>query len=854
MGLTAEQQARLDALEAADAAESGQSADPRGEKVGTWRFPAEGAAPADTQKGGQIAVGDQSGVPILGAGGAQPAPAPATQSPPAPAGLTPQQQARLDALEAADAAEAKATTPKEDGMLARAFEKVWPTKEEKDGGVINPELEKYPDWMTAPEVHDPTSPAAYKAILGNIASLGPDDVKAILHEQFPDAKVEKRGEYVTAQFKPDGPIYASKPGLRKSDFVRAGLGVPATVAAALAAPEMLPAFVPAALSALAGTGLGVHILGMMRHEAGGTAPSATEDAIGMGAHVALAPVTALAGKALQTGFNAIRGIAPEAAGAMTAEQLAPEIVAAARNDTGAQARVAGQVMPDQGAVAAARSLPGVDGRPLADSLTPAQLSTNKVFQELAQSAPNAARTHIKAIGALGETLDKITKQAGAIESQAGVETALKNETKGQLDAAKHLMEDLYAKLDGREAVAANPERGIVAKPAVTAMVPGSAPNPTPNFDAAFRDVSEKGVAPDWVQKVRTALEKPSKVSGDLGPPVRSTVQRIKTLVGEATQGSGPFAKLGKATAKKLYNALVLDVEAGAENFSPGAKALSQEAKAAYLAHDAMDQMVATTMGKELEKSLTDQMARAVGELPHTDGKVFDKLIKATPEQMRPGLVKWALRQFIKENAEGGSLLEIRKFNSWMNSMKDSPPSWRALKAYAGDELADNLEKTYKVSRSVETASKRFAPDFTSTFPDELTTSEKAKAGAKYALKALVLDNFPIKIPDFVGYNIMGSVFDPRTPLKSAVEDFLSSPAGRMAIESQLKGSVSDGFIRNMMESGPAKRMLDAMKVPVSQRQAWWQRAFNSASSGSPATAHARATGAPNDSDLVKVAQ
>lgn len=856
MGLS---QQEIDALKAEraqlvaqDAQNSGEVQNdlPAGQESGLdaqYSFPKTAAVPVPDSGGlPQIQIGDNVDRQV-----GQPAQAPAVAAAP----LTPRQIEDLKAeraqLVAQDEGAPKSPEKKPDqrGMIQKAIEKIYPTTEEKDGGVINPELEKYPDWMTAPEVHDPTSPAAYKAILGNIASLGPDDVAGVLKEQFPDAKVERKGEYVTAQFKPGGPTYASKPGLRYSDFIRAGLGIPVMSAGAAAAAGALPAAVPAALSSLAGTGLGIHLLGVLRHDAGGSAPSLTEDAVGMGVHAALAPVTALAGKAIQSGYNAVRGIAPEAAGQMTAKQLAPEIVNASRGNRTAQNAVAAQVMPDQEALAAARSLPGVDGRPLADSITPAQLSTNKAFQELAQSSPGALRTHGRAISALGETMDKITKQAGAQESQAGVETALKNEAKSQLGAAKDLMEDLYAKLDGREAAAANPEKGIAAKPAVEPMVPGSAPTPADNFDAAVAKIAEgeKGIVPEWVQKVRDALDKPSKASGDLGPPTRDTVKRIKTLVGEATQGQGRFSKLGRTTAKTLYNALVADIEGGAESFSPGAKALSQEAKAAYLAHDAMDTMVKVTMGQELEKSLTDQMSKAVGELPNTDGKVFAGLIKATPEQMRPGVVKWALRQFVKENAEGGSILDIRKFNSWMNSMKNSPESWAALKSYAGDELSGNLEKTYKVSRSVETASKRFAPDFTSTFPDELPAGDKLKMGAKYALKAYVLDK--MHIPDFIGYNILGSVFDPTTPLKSAVEDFLSSPAGRMAIENQLKGPVSEGFIRNLMDSGPAKRMLDAMRVPISERQQWWTRAFNTSAAGSPARPRAS-----NDADLVKVGQ
>lgn len=788
---------------------------PYGERIATWHFPAEGSAPADSRPSGLLDINSAANqsMPAIGSAGSQPTPRPAAPPPAKPAEdkEDPELAAMIPKLE---------KKADERSMLEKLQEKVYPTKTEAEGGVINPDLEKLPDWtLMAPVAEHPINSA--RAALGTLISTK-EETAAVIKEQFPGTKVEEKGAYLVITPKGSGQSYAWKPGIRTSDFARAALTIPVAGAGAAAVgagvAAALPGAVGAGLTGLGSTLAGAGLLELEKYSAGGGF-----NPLNLAGAVAGHGVIQGIGAGLGAVGRRVFGTAPEVGGAlagaegatlqpganapaapqMTAEQLGPEMAAAGRGMGSSQRAVAGQAMADPELMTAARNLTGPDGRPLIESMTPAQLSQNPTYQSLANAGTGAVESHNRTIRGLGHALTDALDAAGAKSNQGSLERAAKTAIEDRLARAKAVVDKIYGLLDGADAVEASGTEP--ARAAVKGLVAPETRTAIPKFKEAIAGIEkELGTLPDPVKKFRNQLLSGGEI------PTRKMVDRMRKIAG-ADIGKGG-KKYGIDIAHALYDALDEDQLTGGESFKGEVESLSKMGKVASITHREMNKMVHGVLGKELEHSLTDKLESEVVNLAHGDEREFNRLIMTTPDEMRPDLAKFALRQFVDRSRN----LDIRSLNDWYKAMEGNRPSWNALKAHIGPDLAENLERVGKLSRNVEAAMDAAAPvDFKGTFREPWNLPGLAAKG----LKTLAVAKLTTPL-GAAGYAIADLIFAKKAALAEAMGEYLASPAARQFMTAELKGTVTAGMIRNMMEVASFRKVMHLANIPVHARQAW----------------------------------
>lgn len=747
-----------------------------------------------------------------------PSPTPGAANPPAPAAV-------------AD------TGPQPDSWAEDIKQAIFPTKEEKDGGVINPKLHKYPDWIDAPEIRGSLTPDAIMTLLGTAAPQGPDDIKNIVKKQFPNAKVErpnapngKPGSYVTMQFEPDGPTYAYKPGLQKSDFFRAMMGAPVAGAGVAMAGALPLLGVGAGLSGVIGAMLASRLSGSVRQRAGGSEPSLVED-MGAGVvHSAIGMGTRAAGGL----WNFITGSAPEVA-ASTEQQAQKALgsigVGAARGDAGDQARWAAANQPNPEAVAAANALPTPNGQGVLPSLHPAYVSDNPTFQQVSQAIPPVAGTlpaPTVAAQGLGSSFETMLDKAGAEANAGNVDREVKPLIKGVIDKAKKLTSDLYAEVWGKDGVGG--------------LVPAKTETPVPSFDKYMSDAEAAagGKLPDELAKIRDALYQGSEKT-----PTQYTVEgvRRKLSAASAKNPTGPYASiLDRHQAGALNAALDADQMAKAATMGGDIPGKALAAKAAAKASADAERLAVSTLGKSGaaslgKKSIAGQVNSAVRALATSTSENFDKLMSITPDELRQKVAQSSLYQFIKDNGE----LDIKGFVGWYKNLEKNKASFNALTGHLGDEMKTNLGNMYKVASSVQDAIKKASPglDFASTFSDEASPAQFAKKllllGSANVARKGVAHLTGIELPGEMFNYLLAEkfIFGAKTPAKEAVMDMLSGPMGRAGMEQFGKGPVSDGFLRNFINSSAVKRVTNALQVPAGEAEMFWRKLFTTGAVGSP---------------------
>ncbi len=779
--------------------------------VAQFNFPrtAQAATAPDSAALPQIQVGENVSRQL-----GQPDPGVAAQT---PAALTPEQINALKAERAQLADEEAKAAPQEEGKLAKLWEKIHPTKTEAEGGVINPDLEKLPDWtmMAEPAAHPiNTARAALGTLISNI-----DETKDVIKEQFPQAKVEKKGAYLLIT-QPDGSQYSWKPGMRASDFARAAATIPvaAPVAGAAAAGAALLG-APAAAAGLVGTLGSAAYLESLKSSTGGGfsagnvvgagllhgvlhAPGAALRALGVLAPEASGALAGAEGAAIQPGTPP----APEvpAAPVMSEAELSSNLASAGRGSSSAARAVAGQVRPDPELLTAAQGLVGADGQPLVESLTPAHLSGNRIYQRLANAAAGAGETHAEAARGLGGALKQAWELAGAPSNQGALENQVKNAITRRLDAAARLVDETYAAIDGADAVAAS--EGSPGRPAVQGIVARSAPAPVPEFNSVIETARKDlgNTLPKAVEKLRAEL---FSGAGADGVPTRAMVNRIRMMVGRDIGAGGK--KYGIGLAHDMYNALDAAYLSSAEKFRPEAGQLLADGKRASIFLREARDLTNSVLGERAQNSLTDKITQEVGSLAHGTSDEFSRVMSVAPDAMKPGLARFALRQFVDR---AGSL-DVRALNDWFKAMKGNPSSWNALKMYIGEDLANNLESTAKISSNVEAAMNAVRPR--QPFPEPWNLPGIAKK----MLKMAVLAKFTGPL-GAGAYALGDRILAPPSALNTAVGEYLASPAARAFMAAEMKGAVTPGMIRSVMENGLFRKAAHLANLPVHARQAF----------------------------------
>ena len=289
--------------------------------------------------------------------------------------------------------------PQPDSWGKDIQEFIYPTKLKSEGGVVDEEHEKKPDWYSMPEMSTLLSIPSIRAILAT-PFTGSEATKDILKARFGiDAKQD--GAYWIAKSKVDGKEYAWKPGLRKSDFERGALGAAefsggAKLAAGLVGliPGMAAAPAVAGATAQSPGTLATIAAGVGHGLAGSTATEAAKYAGGGGFSL-----PSIAGQGVLGGVMATPGAVMEAlqnrimggAAAGTMEDTGQLLGRGARGNNFAQQEFVNRLGTDAATRTAAQNL-GADVTPdVLAATTPVGQEALAVSQAAKSSGGNAYR-------------------------------------------------------------------------------------------------------------------------------------------------------------------------------------------------------------------------------------------------------------------------------------------------------------------------------------------------------------------------------------------------------------------------------------------------------------------------------
>lgn len=756
--------------------------------------------------------------------------------------------------------------PQPQGRFARLWEHIHPTKTEAEGGVINPELDKLPDWTDAPEMSltdsNPFSNHTNRALMAQLGTLisGPEETLAVLKEQFPGAKIEKKRAYIVINSE-DGQRYSWKPGMRASDWTRAAKTIPVTAGGAALTTALLPEAAATAAAGLLPVLGGQALLELQKARAGGGVSLGNMVGAGLlhgllhgtGRTTAINALADEGGGALAGAEGAaVQPPAPAAPPAppappMTTEQLRAEMAAAGRGNASSAAAVAGQVNPNPEAMAAARTLKGPDGQPLIESLTPAQLSQNPRYRGLANAATGAEDTHKQTISALGGALDNAIEVAHSPANQGALETAAREEIGSRLSIAKKLASEKQREVWGRHGVGG--------------LVPGNTPTPISKFDAFIKTMQENrlGNLPPEVEQIRNDLYrgtrwiKTAQTEAQLAAEKAAQEEYGKFLTSEhpnmtpaqrmnesarlrdvadiqvrkrfagvrqsPTQAmvepirrklqSGGYKDADRALQTELASILWDDQIETAKTIGGEVADKALDARGSWWAQSEMHRVAHSVLGEDLTKSLTDKVTAAVRDMPHGPPDEVKRILNVAPVSMRHDLVKFATRQFVDRNRN----LDVVGLNDWYKAMEGNRPSWNMFKSYAGADLAEGLESTAKISRNVEAAMRAAKPR--GEFPEPWDLPGLAKK----AFKLLVAGHIGGPL-GAAGYAIADRILEKPSPINDAVGKYLASPISCAFMTAAERGYVSPGLFQSMLRDPAFRMVMDAAQIPAHARQAW----------------------------------
>lgn len=582
--------------------------------------------------------------------------------------------------------------PSDESAQQRSFlsdlaEAIYPTKTVKEGGKIDENLEKLPDWSWMPEVHNLLSPNTDRALLGLASSVHLRDIEDIFKTRFgPEGvTVEKQGDYLVLTSPSDGRKYKWAPGFRGSDIPRtiAGMGVYtggtllAGAGAAAAAPLVpaalagaVPASVLAAGGLLASGAAGAGALELAKGAGGGTpnAEGVTEGALlnlGLG----------VGGKLLRMGKNFIRGAAPEV-GATAVEAGVPVLV------------------PPEPPVLPPRPPPAVlqprvsKPPPIAPPAPPA---------DVPMPAPPPPSATIPALEAKGAQLAEgfgnrdVSQVDAAVRDWHNVQ--LQGYAKNVRAAYKHIDETIGT-------------QGADASDSL----------------AFIKNLEQEAGGPDkipaWVKKIRRELTPEELEGGGSVPPTMGKLDEVQRRVGKWAGPKNPAVptEVDQSVARGLFGPLKKDQLRSAQALNMGeeletARALARQQstlrkKAAILFGPQTGEHLA---GETLEGEALSQKALVGDLMPKTKASVlalsegesadFIQRMKALPQDQRSDIIGSSLASAFGEVSPNGSL-DLDRFAKWYEGVQANSVSRDALGICISPKVRQNLKDLYQVYQEI----------------------------------------------------------------------------------------------------------------------------------------------------------
>lgn len=490
--------------------------------------------------------------------------------------------------------------------------------------------------------------------------------------------------------------------------------------------------------------------------------------------------------------------------------LASTAKAAARGgeESSAMKTLATQASPDPKIVEAAKRL-GIE-----EHLQPDHVSSNQAFRELAQAVKSvpgstARAAEIQGLEAVAQKADDLVSSLGG-KSPGNIDASVRSKMSSTIDELETKANELYDTL--------------------RANVNAKTETPAENVLSFIRNKADDlGGEQNLSQLEQTVLAKlgPKQVKDAAGnvvgtkQPTYALVDDVRKAVGEAARGKGAdaFKDADRGLAKKLYS--LLEDDQGSVLRQLGMEDTFNAARAAVKMRKGVEDDMMSIFGKNLQKSMVDQLTGAMRSLSKGDSAKLNKLIAAIPEDMRKDVVASGLTSAFNR-ANSSKPINFSSYTDWYEGLLKNKPAMTALMTNLPSEARKNLSDLYRVSKGIRdsVSRERITTGRLQVVKEELTGGETlmqrmieaAKpTGAKLATEA-VTTMFGAPGAGLGAAFVQGMTKKTDT-LLAADAVFASHQFRKLAAEAAAKGEPSASSIRSLIMLPSFKKFANKVQLP-----------------------------------------
>lgn len=373
------------------------------------------------------------------------------------------------------------------------------------------------------------------------------------------------------------------------------------------------------------------------------------------------------------------GAAPAAA--QTSEGLAKAVVestkAPSRKKIPTMERLASEVMPDETILQAAERLG------LKDQLIPSQYSRSQAYRELEQGLASIPSSQLnaqqkQAASMLAQKADDLIQQYGGDIDKAALSADFKSRGLSMIDDLAKQSDELYRK--------------------VGEAVPPATKVNAPNAIEVLRNKADELGGPEYLTPVERRV-----LSGISAEPTYARLDLIRKQIGEGLRGRGPFKDSESGSLKRLYGALSDDQQVAAEAL--GAGEMFSAAKQLVASRKAIEDDLASVLGKDLSGAITAKTGSAIKSLSSGNYKEFDRVMASIPKDMQQRVVMTSLNDAFTAGSRMEKQLSAPGFVDWYEGLRRNSAAKARLDKYMPKEARATLDDIAKVAKGMRDASK-----------------------------------------------------------------------------------------------------------------------------------------------------
>lgn len=433
---------------------------------------------------------------------------------------------------------------------------------------------------------------------------------------------------------------------------------------------------------------------------------------------------------------AVPPVTPEAppvtpAAAMTPEELAATTRKASQGGIGsgkAMEKLAAETAPDAPTVKAMNEL-GFEYQP--DHVT-----SNSAYRELAQILKSVPGSETKAaevqmLAHNAEKADAIIEKLGGTHDLSELSHDTLGTMNGIYAALKTSARALYKKIED-----AIPATTPAAAPDVLALIAkraeqlGGAEFLTPGEKKILEQLTPKAVesGPAIDALVRNGHISAADYAAAVGAgkpvmkqPTYALLDQVRKDIGEAKRGASET--FGTRDAKILGDLeAALRTDQGRVAEAAGVGSTWQAANGVVRMYKGVQNDLETLFGKQLEKSLVNNLSLAVKKLSAGDTSNFVKMISAIPKNLRPDVVASGLSTAFGKSATRGEI-NFGSYAKWYEGLQRNTIARDALFSNLPPDAVKQLGNLYKAAKGISLSTAKYSTTGKSLYALEIMKAD-----------------------------------------------------------------------------------------------------------------------------------